>query len=455
MPFLHELGPDDIFINRLETAPLYEFVGYSGSLYVNNAREESGKNVPTGSISLFELNVDRATTLDDTNSIHSFVVKNGDMWSFKSITTGSYNEEQYGTKLTGSYPLTSSISRNYIYGGRVMPYHSHELVVINGKRVISPDDPGFQSTDTYFSQSRPLMALQNSIEKYRILSPVFTYSGSKGIDPTIPPYMTGAINLIAIPAIFYGSSIEKGSVDLKFYYTGTLMDQAKDEKRNGELISTQPGSEVSGSVVGVVLYDEGFVLLYNEKNINGNAVVVDSYTGTGSSGAGTGFRPNWTYFMSHDTGSSGSQGIATGSGDHSPGGAVRTDANYGYFPSASHFSLSFRGKNIVPTMTMFANAPPGTLNNSQNPTWISSSHSSWRNQIHFDSSSYIEPELVSIKNTVKSEYSNHEEGFEKQTFISKIGIYDKDKNLLGIAKIATPVLKRETDSYTFKLKLDL
>ena len=33
-------------------------------------------------------------------------------------------------------------------------------------------------------------------------------------------------------------------------------------------------------------------------------------------------------------------------------------------------------------------------------------------------------------------------------------IYDDDKNLLGIAKLATPVLKKETDSYTFKLKLD-
>ena len=62
---------------------------------------------------------------------------------------------------------------------------------------------------------------------------------------------------------------------------------------------------------------------------------------------------------------------------------------------------------------------------------------------------------MKIKNTVQSEHSNYADEFQKQTFISKIGIYDKDKNLLGIAKIATPVLKRETDSYTFKLKLDL
>ena len=650
MPFLHEFGPDDIFHNRLQAAPQYEFVGYSGSLYFNNGRS-SARNLVTGTVNLNELNLDRlaisgsdenrsatgsltlldisavsvnsgtiviedegghkvifqydsnyaadrpikylgdetisssifvkgygatawykigckngystdadhaiavfnaistangtrrATVYSDTpsvapslnpgdlipdlaiaahrkgniisltqargaytmrsahrsdsgllgnlpiliansssnchltlsassvgfgggaakTSIHTYVVKDGNMSSFKSIATGTYSEADYGTVLTGAYPLTSSIDRNYIYGGRILPYRQ---LATNNKGVTNKDDPGFHSSDTYFSQSRPIIALRNIIEKYRTASPAFTFSGSKGIDPTIPPYLTGAINLISIPAIFYGSRIEKGSVDLKFYYTGSLLDQAKDERRNGELISTKDGSAVSGSTVGVVLYDEGFIILYNERTIDSGAI--DSYTGTGSLGAGTGFQANWTHFMSHLTGSSGSQGLKAGTSpgtpppeghmagfDHAPGGATRTDGNYGYYPSASYFSLSFRGKNIIPTITLFANAPVGSLNNSQNPTWLSSSYSDWKEQIHFDSSSYIEPHLMKIKNTVQSEHSNYADEFQKQTFISKIGIYDKDKNLLGIAKIATPVLKRETDSYTFKLKLDL
>ena len=45
--------------------------------------------------------------------------------------------------------------------------------------------------------------------------------------------------------------------------------------------------------------------------------------------------------------------------------------------------------------------------------------------------------------------------FEKQVFISEIGIYDKEKNLLGIAKLANPVTKKESQDYTFKLKLDM
>ena len=68
---------------------------------------------------------------------------------------------------------------------------------------------------------------------------------------------------------------------------------------------------------------------------------------------------------------------------------------------------------------------------------------------------YSEPEFLKVKNTVKSQYSNFEEDFEKQVFISQVGIFDEKKNLIGIAKLANPVLKKETDSYTFKLKLDL
>jgi len=456
MPFLHEFGPDDVFQNNLETSPGKKFTAYSGSLYVDESRYK-GLNVGTASVSLYELNVNRAATLDDTNSIHAFVVKDGSNMSFKSISTGSYSQEEYGTKLTGAYPITSSIARNYIYGGRTYPF-AYTIGVDSVNRVDQ------NTTDLYFSQSKQLLSLRSTMEKYKRYSPAFTFSGSKTVDPSLPPYLTGAVNLISIPSIFYGSSLEKGTVNLSFYYTGTLMDQCRDERRNGELISYGKNSSVSGNTVGVVLYDEGFIMLYNEENISADALVKDSYTGTGSvdtGGAGTWdgtavqFRPNWTYFWSYNTGSSGSQGIAAAAGvDHAPGGATRTDGANALYPSASNFAIEFNGKNVVPTITMFANAPAGQLNNSQNPTWISSSHSSWKEQIHFDSSSYIEPKQVPIKNTAESDFTNDTADFEKQTFISKIAIYDDDKNLLGIAKLATPVLKRETDSYTFKLKLD-
>jgi hypothetical protein len=60
-----------------------------------------------------------------------------------------------------------------------------------------------------------------------------------------------------------------------------------------------------------------------------------------------------------------------------------------------------------------------------------------------------------IKNTVSGAFSDYNESFKKQTFVSKIGIYDEDMNLIAVAKLATPVKKTEERDLTFKLKLDI
>ena len=60
-----------------------------------------------------------------------------------------------------------------------------------------------------------------------------------------------------------------------------------------------------------------------------------------------------------------------------------------------------------------------------------------------------------LKNIVYSQFTDQTPEFKKVVYISKIGLYDEDKNLIGIAKVATPVRKTDDHSYTFKLKLDL
>ena len=104
---------------------------------------------------------------------------------------------------------------------------------------------------------------------------------------------------------------------------------------------------------------------------------------------------------------------------------------------------------------MFATAQPGELNNSTNPTWLSSSNGNWRERTEVGTRGYVEPRQLVIKNTIQSQYCDFEDEFSKQTFITQVGIFDEDKNLIGVAKLANPVIKKEIDEYTFKLKLDL
>ena len=68
---------------------------------------------------------------------------------------------------------------------------------------------------------------------------------------------------------------------------------------------------------------------------------------------------------------------------------------------------------------------------------------------------FLENDNAVIKNIVKVDYDEVDPPFEKTTFISKIGIYDEMKNLIGIAKVSKPVKKTEGRDLTFKVKLDL
>ena len=101
---------------------------------------------------------------------------------------------------------------------------------------------------------------------------------------------------------------------------------------------------------------------------------------------------------------------------------------------------------------MMAHANRGELNFSNNPSFISSS-ATYASQT--GSTGYHENKNRPIKNIVSSSYTQSTGSFEKVTYITKVGIYDKNKNLIGIANMSNPVRKREQDSYTFKLKLDM
>jgi len=397
LKYLHKFGPDDIFTNRMVTHPEFEYVMYSGSSYINNERH-MGQSFTTGSVSLYEYNVDRDGVAQQL--IYPFVIKDGSWLRFPNVSTSSYENADYGDRINGVYPLSSSIYRTYV-SAQTNPYPSGTPT----------------QKDSYTANRRKLISLQNSLSYYRSVSNGYKYSGN---------FDESAVNIIEIPSIFFESGIEKGSVSLKFYFTGSLIDEAVDSRKNGELISTMGGA--SGSTVGMVMYNEGFVLLTSSVSISSN---VDDYLGVVPDG-GAAVEPNWTYFGSY---------LPTGSGNS--------------FATASVNTLTFKGTQKIPTLTMFATAQPGELNNSLNPTWLSSSNGNWREGVVTGSGEFIEPRQLVIKNTIQSQYCDFEDDFQKQTFISEIGIFDENRNLLAVARLANPVMKKEIDDYTFKLKLDI
>lgn len=261
------------------------------------------------------------------------------------------------------------------------------------------------------SNIKKINSLKNTLDSYNYLSRHFSLASQLDTD-------NKAINLVSIPSMLYGSSIKKGTIELDFYVTGTLLAKLQDTKQNGELVETT-GSNV-GSVAGVALYKEGFIILTGSWNLS-NHTEHYRYCSTPATD-----NPKWIYW----------------------GAGIGQNGTL-----SSSFDLSFEGTHKIPTIMLLAHADKAEFNHSNNPTYIDYDEINKLNNIA--PNGFKEQAEIKIKNIVRSPFSGSNSNFEKITYISKIGIYDKEKNLIGIAKLATPVKKTENREFTFKLKLDI
>lgn len=437
-----KFGKNDVLINTIKANPRSEFYIYSSSVYYNNRATQQGqfsgdaRMVDTGYLNLYEYNIDKGilgegTPAEKNNQyIEPYISKDSSRISL-SMTTASLTFTEWGTtfdygdRITGSYPQYATIRREFI----TTPSAS------SAKCAEGRLDCGHNYS---------YMSLRPLLDHYGTLSEHFKVSSSYGNKDA------QELNLIHIPSIFYGNKIKPGTVSLRWYVTGTLVAEIADLRQNGELISTNNGtatgsaygpgksnlgidlSNRSGSVQGVVLYDEGFIIL------TGSVPITQNYALNLRSGTSTRKWPRWIYW-----GAGARDGITEASFD---GGSKAYT-----FKSAS-FGLSFQGETATETMTLFARAHRGEVNYSNNPTFIKYN----QQLINFTSSHvYEENKERLLKNIVTSSFGDYEEKFRRQVYISKIGVYDEQKNLIGIATLADPVLKDENQDYVFKLKMDI
>ena len=414
---LHKFGKNDILHNQIKTHPSSSFFIYDSSIYYNNKASEPGQfaaNVPnasTGYVNLLEMNVDRAAVTNssitigpsssvsssqnvlDTGLIYPFVYKGLSKMAFRDMSRMKFvHRYNNGDVLSGSYQMSASISRQR--------YTSAYLSIISGS------------------------SLKNSLSYAKRLGEHYDVDDASGI------------NVIQIPSIFYGSEIKKGTVDLKYHMTGNVVGRLRDTRQNGALVMSE-GTEASahdGEIAGVVLYKEGFILLTGSwalASVFTNATKIEDKDVHGALITGT--NASWLNF-------------GFGANDKVGSGANTTNG------SAS-FSVDFVGTHKVPTMTMLAHANKGELNYSNNPTYVSASQANVYTPLT-GTHLYREKELV-IKNIHSSSYADPSGSLVKTTYITKIGIYDRRKKLIGIASLAKPVKKTEDRDLTFKLKLDI
>jgi|5_EtaG_2_1085323.scaffolds.fasta_scaffold00547_6 hypothetical protein len=412
-----ELKPNDLFVNTIESYPDVKFYIQSGTVYINelNHVDSSILGVPAGFISLYEYNINRNA---DLRPIYPFIVKDGSRNTFKTITTDEYNTQFSfeGNFITSSYNLSASISRMFVTTSATQTF---EGVVTRRSNCIDYNGTSLDpSSDVFRTNTFFLRSLRNKVNNYRFLSSKFDFE----------TYYDNNVNMIMIPSIFYGSKIKKGSVALKYYISGSLASQVKDVNLNGELL-LYDGSEVTDPTpVGVVLYNEGIILLTSSAAIDNSPI---DYEGPALSSS-------WVRF-------------GYGAND---GNTIRNST------LSASYSLEFQGTSQTQTMTIMCKAPEGQLNHSNNPTYLLNTNGGL-GVVSTGSYQFIESPRQ-IKNIVPSNliFSKGAPNgaipqFQKETYVSKIALYDENRNIIGFAKMATPVRKTEDREFIFKLKLDL
>ena len=184
------------------------------------------------------------------------------------------------------------------------------------------------------------------------------------------------------------------------------------------------------------MYNEGFILLTGSWGLNAESIPLRTNTPKARA-------PSWLYF-----GAGAADGVTT----------TTAGGNY----SKASFILSFKGTTEVQTVTMFAHAQKGQVNYSNNPTYLNYS-SSINNDgdtdlgvwVSTSSFAFEENTERSIVNFVSSSALDHSASFKRQVYIGRVGIYDDNKNLIGVATLSNPVRKEEDEDLTFKLKLDI
>lgn len=355
---------------RILVNPLYRYEIYDGESHLNGRRQIAGKfetNVgphPLSDVNLYELNPDKDFDGSSNEPFTGIETKLSLSKNSQNFSQQNYENLVYGQEIQVSLEKYNGIRYNYFRGS---------------------DDRA------------KLAALHSYFDEAKLNQPSLDFSN----------VLTEESLLIEIPSIMTGAQIERRTISLSFYYSGSLIGSASDSDGSGALWDD------SGSIIGVVLYSIGMIYINSPIELSTDNDYYDSSTSTE--------RPKWIHFGRYQS----------------------------LNPTESSYVLEFRGSEELNVFTCYLDLPKGELNNSLNPTFVQKT--SYRDI--FSSKRFVEAskEVVNVSENLFQQDTNL---FEKDTYVSRVILYDKDKKPLAVASMAKPLRKKESRSYTLKLKLD-
>jgi len=220
-----------------------------------------------------------------------------------------------------------------------------------------------------------------------------------------------------------GSNISATTESGSFIYTD-VGSSANKEVTFGGQVSNIVDSSNTNRTVGLMFNDRGIAVFDLAKIISGGQPVsgvidgmspgVDNDAAAGQTHIG---RDGGQNFIPHFLSSASMDNII----DH----IAETR-----FSSGSQTSITFQNITNINSTLFFCRATADEFNYSSNPTFVDSDN-----------------RIVVID-------EGQEETQRTFTFVSSVGLYDANNNLLGVAKLSRPVEKNDEKDITFRVRLD-
>ena len=247
-------------------------------------------------------------------------------------------------------------------------------------------------------------------------------SGSSAETPGELPYTN-----LTVSALHPGT----GSVIVTDVGSATSIERSQFGGDVGNLVLA---SNTSNSV-GLIFYQQGIVVLDMAKTFNGNQVMTGSIQAVGSTDRGN--DPDGTSGNTPGSTPAGGGNKVVLSGSMIP--HLVTSASIDdivdhisvtRFGSGSNTFLTFQNNTQINSTLVFCRATADEFNYSSNPTYTDS-----------------QGRIIVIDES--------QQGVQKSfSFVSTIGLYDANEQLLAVAKLSRPVDKNDDKDLTFRVRLD-
>ena len=247
--------------------------------------------------------------------------------------------------------------------------------------------------------------------------------------------------------LFFRDQIKKDTFALKFFMSASATDPTTTPIKNLNVVSTiEPriytdvtvdtnkivnfgglvGNIVEASntnnSVGLIFYDRGICVFDLEKIVSGSDIISGTINAVNSSGqvllsptSGGGYTVEQTVIPDL---------IVSASIDDILDHVCTTR----FSDSSTSAAMTFQNVTNINSTLVFCNAGPDEFNYSSNPTYIDSTN-----------------QIMVIEDL---------ENDKSFTYITSIGLYDANDNLLAIAKLSRPVKKDSSKNLNFKVRLD-